>query len=82
MPSRLVIHPPCKGTVDQEGDRPLKLGGRALDISFGSGGKAGETVSHKDLVARVWPTVYVDDTNLRSPAFGRLYGMAYQGRGT
>ncbi|WP_407158312.1 ATP-binding protein [Bradyrhizobium sp. STM 3557] len=44
---------------------PLVVGGRALDLLIALLERAGEVVSQKDLLARVWPNVVVDVTNLR-----------------
>src|SRR5215467_7196112 len=48
-----------------EDDRPLRLGGRALDILIALAGSAGELISKDELVARVWPKTTVEDANLR-----------------
>src|SRR5215469_12758504 len=44
---------------------PLHVGGRALDILILLVEHAGEVVSNRDLVARVWPDVTVDEGSLR-----------------
>ncbi len=44
---------------------PLHLGGRALDILIVLLERAGEVVTKRDLVARVWPDVVVDEGSLR-----------------
>jgi predicted ATPase/DNA-binding winged helix-turn-helix (wHTH) protein len=44
---------------------PLHLGGRALDVLIALIEHPGEIVSKRDLVARVWPDVTVDDGSLR-----------------
>jgi predicted ATPase/DNA-binding winged helix-turn-helix (wHTH) protein len=43
----------------------VALGGRALDILIALAERAGETVSKKELIARVWPDVTVDEGSLR-----------------
>ena len=49
---------------------PVKLGGRALDILICLTDRAGEVVSGKDVIAQVWPAVFVDYTNLRVQMVG------------
>jgi predicted ATPase/DNA-binding winged helix-turn-helix (wHTH) protein len=49
----------------QKGDEPLPLGGRALDILIALVERAGEVVTHRELLARVWPDVTVEEANLR-----------------
>src|ERR1700679_1393604 len=44
---------------------PVALGGRALDILIALAERAGEVVSHKELMSTVWPDVTVEETNLR-----------------
>ena len=48
-----------------EGDRRLRVGGRAFEILLALTQRAGELVSKEDLVARVWPNLHVDDAALR-----------------
>jgi len=48
-----------------EGDRPLRMGGRALDILQVLVEHAGQVVSKDELIARVWPTSVVEEINLR-----------------
>ncbi|ROM33549.1 transcriptional regulator, partial [Pseudomonas poae] len=48
-----------------EGDRPLRMGGRALDILQVLVEQAGDVVSKEALIARVWPTSVVEEINLR-----------------
>ncbi|WP_415760068.1 ATP-binding protein [Pseudomonas sp. LT1P18] len=48
-----------------EGDRPLRMGGRALDILQVLVERAGTVVSKDELIARVWPTSVVEEINLR-----------------
>ena len=47
-----------------EGDRPVPLGGRALEILIALLERRGELVSKQDLTARVWPKLFVDPSNL------------------
>src|SRR5271155_222761 len=44
---------------------PVPLGGRALDILIALAHRAGEVVSHKELISTVWPGVTVEEGNLR-----------------
>jgi Transcriptional regulatory protein, C terminal len=44
---------------------PIPLGGRALDILIALAQRAGEVVTHKELISTVWPDVTVEDANLR-----------------
>src|SRR5580704_12492742 len=46
-------------------DEPLPLGGRALDTLIALVDRAGEVVTQKELIARVWPDVTVGEANLR-----------------
>lgn len=48
-----------------EGDRPLRMGGRALDILQVLVERAGNVVSKDELIAHVWPTSVVEEINLR-----------------
>ena len=47
-----------------EGDKVVPLGSRALDILIALLERRGELVSKQDLMARVWPKVFVDPSNL------------------
>jgi predicted ATPase/DNA-binding winged helix-turn-helix (wHTH) protein len=60
-PFRLI---PARGLL-LEGDRPCRLGSRAMEILLALVERAGETVTKQDLVARAWPGVFVDEANLR-----------------
>jgi DNA-binding winged helix-turn-helix (wHTH) protein len=46
--------------------RPLRLGGRALDVLVTLVERAGELVSKDELMARVWPDTFVEGDNLRA----------------
>src|SRR5882757_3678189 len=46
-------------------DGPVQLSARALDILTVLVERAGEVVSKKELMARVWPDVTVDESSLR-----------------
>lgn len=48
----------------REGDKPVPLGSRALEILIALPERRGELVSKQDLMARVWPNVFVESANL------------------
>jgi DNA-binding winged helix-turn-helix (wHTH) protein len=48
----------------QEGDRPVPIGSRALEILIVLLERRGELVSKQELMARVWPKVFVEPANL------------------
>ncbi len=48
-----------------EGDAPVRLGSRALDILTILVERAGEVVTKEELITRVWPATFVDHANLR-----------------
>src|ERR1700741_3851512 len=45
-------------------DASIPLGGRALDILIAVVERAGEVVTHRELISTVWPGVTVEDSNL------------------
>jgi len=47
-----------------EGDKPVRLGSRALEILVALLERPGELVSKQDLMARVWPNIFVESANL------------------
>jgi predicted ATPase/DNA-binding winged helix-turn-helix (wHTH) protein len=49
-----------------DGDTPLRLGSRALEILIALVERAGEVVSKNELLARVWPDTIVEEGNLRA----------------
>jgi predicted ATPase/DNA-binding winged helix-turn-helix (wHTH) protein len=51
--------------VLMEGDRPIRIGGRARDILFALVERAGELIDKDDLIAQVWPNVVVEESALR-----------------
>jgi predicted ATPase/DNA-binding winged helix-turn-helix (wHTH) protein len=51
-------------------DVPVQIGGRSLDLLMFLLERAGEVVSNRELVARVWPDVVVEDSNLRAHIAG------------
>lgn len=48
-----------------QGDTPLRLGSRALDILAELVERPGELVSKQELLARVWPTSVVEESNFK-----------------
>jgi predicted ATPase/DNA-binding winged helix-turn-helix (wHTH) protein len=48
-----------------EGDKPVRLGSRAFDILTALVERAGEVVGKEELIARVWPTTFVEEANLK-----------------
>jgi predicted ATPase/DNA-binding winged helix-turn-helix (wHTH) protein len=48
-----------------DGDRPLRMGGRALDVLQALLQRPGAVVSKDELIALVWPTSVVEEINLR-----------------
>ena len=50
--------------LKQDGES-VAIGSRALDLLITLIEQAGKVVSHKELIARVWPDVTVEDANLR-----------------
>jgi len=49
----------------KKGDEAVSIGGRALDVLITLVERAGEVISHKELIARVWPDITVEEANLR-----------------
>ena len=47
-----------------ENGRPVPLGSRALEILIVLLGRPGQLVSKQELMARVWPNIFVDPANL------------------
>src|SRR5215475_4704390 len=47
-----------------KGDKPVSLGSRALEILTMLLERRGELVSKQELMARVWPDVFVEPANL------------------
>src|SRR6266849_11152530 len=48
-----------------EGDKPVRLGSRAFDILVFLIERAGEVVGKEELIARVWPQIFVEESNLK-----------------
>ena len=49
----------------KKGEETVPIGGRALDLLIVLAERAGEVISHKELIARAWPDVTVEEANLR-----------------
>ena len=75
-----------------EGDKPVTLGSRALEILIALLERRGELVSKQELTARVWPNLFVDPSNLtvhmsalrralRDGRDGRRFIVNIRGRG-
>ena len=47
-----------------EGDKPVPIGSRALEILMVLLERAGELISKQQLMARVWPNIFVEPANL------------------
>ena len=60
-PFRLFV----AGRLLKKGDETLAVGGRALDILITLVQRAGDVVTRKELISRVWPDVTVEEANLR-----------------
>ena len=48
-----------------EGGSPVRLGSRAFEILLALVEQAGQVVSKRDLIARAWPGIFVEQSNLR-----------------
>src|SRR5712691_1010932 len=75
-----------------EGDQPVRLGSRALDLLAVLAENPGRVVPKEELIARVWPKVFVEDSNLKIQVSalrrvlgdgqgGNLYIVTIPGRG-
>src|SRR5262245_16006082 len=49
----------------QKGETPVPIGSRELDILIALVERAGEVVTKRELFARVWPDVVVEESSLR-----------------
>ena len=49
----------------KKSEKPILLGGRALDILITLANRGGEIVTHRELIAAVWSDVTVEPANLR-----------------
>jgi len=66
-PARVSFGPFCvvpRQFLLREGDKPVPLGSRALEVLFALLERRGEIVSRQDLMARVWPNVFVEPVNV------------------
>jgi len=65
-----------------EGEAPVRLGSRALDILAALVENPAELVSKNDLIARVWPDTFIDENTLRVHIAGlrRALGDGQPGR--
>ena len=61
---------------------PLQIGSRSLDILIALVERAGEIVGKKELVARVWPDVVVEDGSLRTHVAGLRKALGCGSNGT
>lgn len=59
-----------------EGETPVRLGSRALDILVALLERPGELVSKHELITRVWPDTFVDDGNLKVHIAGLRRALA------
>jgi DNA-binding winged helix-turn-helix (wHTH) protein len=55
---------PAQRLIEKEGS-PLEIGARALDILICLAERAGEVIDKRDLVAKVWQGVNVEEGSLR-----------------
>jgi DNA-binding winged helix-turn-helix (wHTH) protein len=65
-----------------EGTKRVHIGSRAFDILSTLVERAGDVVGKDELIARVWPKVFVDESNLKTQvsALRRALGEARTGR--
>ncbi len=77
---RFELHPQRRLLLD--GDRPLPIGARALDILLVLVGSAGKIVSKEAIISQVWPKTFVEEINLRVhiSALRRVLGVCPQSR--
>ena len=72
-----------------EGEKPVRLGSRALNILVALVEHPGEAVGKNELIARVWPNTIVEESNLkfqisalrRTLGGGNRYLLNVPGRG-
>ena len=75
-----------------EGNRKVQIGSRAFDILTVLVERAGDVVGKDELIAKVWPNVFVEDCNLKTQVStlrralgedhaGRCYIVTIPGRG-
>ena len=65
-----------------EGDKRAQVGSHAFDILTVQVQRAGQTVDKHNLIAHVWPSVFVDNSNLKTQVSGlrRTLGEGRTGR--
>lgn len=69
MDAEISFGPFCLRPAERrllEGDKPVPIGGRGLDLLIALVARAGALVAKDDLVARVWPNVLVCESNLKT----------------
>jgi DNA-binding winged helix-turn-helix (wHTH) protein len=59
---------PCQRIL-LEGDVPLRVGSRALDMLIAFLERPGDLISKSDLMERVWPNTCVKESNFQSQHF-------------
>jgi predicted ATPase/DNA-binding winged helix-turn-helix (wHTH) protein len=85
-PTRAISFGPFRLIPEQrlllEGERPVRLGSRAIDILIALAERAGEQVSKRDLMTRIWPDTTVVEGNLavHVAALRRALGDGQSGR--
>src|SRR5271154_199359 len=86
MDGRAISFGPFRLFVAQrlllEGDTPARLGTRAFDILTALVERAGEVVGKHELIARIWPKTFVEESNLKMQvsALRRALGDGQGGR--
>src|ERR1700758_3930106 len=60
--------------------KPVRLGGRALDLLIALVERAGEIVPNQDLLDRVWQGITVDESSLRFHVKNLRRALADDGR--
>jgi len=84
-PPRILAFGPFSLFPDQgrllEGDVPVRIGSRALDILTALVERAGQVVSKEELIERAWPNTLVVEANLRVHVAGlrKLLGDGHGG---
>lgn len=65
-----------------DGESPVRIGSRALDLLIALINRRGETVSKAELVAKIWPDTVVEESNLKVQigALRRSLGDGRSGR--
>jgi hypothetical protein len=68
-----------------EGDKPVRLGNRALNILIALVERPGDVIGKDELVARVWPNTFVEEENaahLAPSAIGQVSRLGVGSVGT